>query len=116
MRGRDDPQVAAPTGLVSGKMIFIGTRRRRCGTGGLAYGVGQRDQVVGGGRWGREVTVVTDQVPASGGGEAAGVRLAEVVRVGFGERGERTDDGSGIAVDVGQRGDRLSGAAVAGAA
>jgi hypothetical protein len=44
------------------------------------------------------------------------VRFTEVVRVRFGERGERADDGRGIAVDVGQRGDRLSGAAVAGAA
>jgi hypothetical protein len=44
------------------------------------------------------------------------VRFAEVVRVGFGEGGEGSDHGRGVAVDVGQRGDRLSGTAVAGAA
>jgi hypothetical protein len=84
--------------------------------GGFTDGLGERDQVVGGGGWGREVAVVPDELPASGGGEAAGVRLAQVVRVGFGERRERAHDGRGIAVDVGQGGDRLSGTAVPGAA
>jgi hypothetical protein len=44
------------------------------------------------------------------------VRLAQVIRMGFGERRERTDDSGRIAVDVGQGGDRLSGTAVPGAA
>ena len=107
--------MAAAAGLVPGEiLVAAGWRRRRPGR--LAYRVGEGDQVVGG--WGRgcEISVVANQVPASGGGEAAGVRLAQVVRVGFGERGERAHDGGGIVVNVGQSGDRLSGTAVPGAA
>jgi hypothetical protein len=112
--GRDHSEVAAAAGLVSGQGLFIGAGGD--GAGRFPYGVGQGDQIVGGRRrWG-EISVVPDQVPASGGGEAAGVGFAQVVRVGLGERGERPDDGGGIAVDVGQSGDRLSGTAVPGAA
>src|SRR6185295_18542233 len=77
---------------------------------------GEGDQVVGGRGRGREIAVVPDELPASGGGEAARVRLAEVVRVRLGERRQGADDGGRIAVDVGQCGDRLSGTAVPGAA
>src|SRR6185295_16452878 len=77
---------------------------------------GEGDQVVGGRGRGREIAVVPDEIPASGGGEAARVRLAEVVRVRLGERRQGADDGGRIAVDVGQCGDRLSGTAVPGAA
>jgi hypothetical protein len=98
-------------------VVLVGARGwRDGGTGGLAYGIGQGDQVVGGG-WGRgELAVVTHQVPASGGGEAAGVGLAQVVGVRLGERREGADDGRRVAVDVGQSGNRLSGTAVPGAA
>jgi hypothetical protein len=106
--------VAAAAGLVAGEVLGVVRRIERAA--GFADGVGQGDQVVGGGGWGREVAVVADQVPASGGGEAAGVRFAQVVRVGFGERREGTDDSRGITVDIGQGGDRRSGAAVPGAA
>jgi hypothetical protein len=92
---------------------LVGARRE--GASRLPDGLGQRDQIVRRGGWGCEVAVVADQFPASRGGEAAGVRLAQVVRVGFGERGEGADDRRGVAVDVGQRGDRLSGTAVPGA-
>jgi hypothetical protein len=114
VRGRDYAQVASAAGLVAREVFGVGRGVDRAG--GFADGVGQGDQVVGGGGWGCEVAVVADQVPASGGGEAAGVRFAEVVRVGFGERREGAHDGRGIAVYVGQSGDRLSGTAVPGAA
>jgi len=98
-------------------VIFIGARGwRDRGPGRLADGVGQGDQVVGGGRGWGEIAVVAHQVPASGGGEAAGVGFAQVVGVGLGERREGADDGGRVAVDVGQSGDRLSGTAVPGAA
>jgi len=108
--------MAAAAGLVAWEVVRVVSRGWRCGAGGLADGVGQGDQVVGRGGWGREVAVVADQVPASGGGEAAGVWFAEVVGVGFGERREGADDGGRVVVDVGQSGDGLSGTAVPGAA
>jgi hypothetical protein len=104
-------------GLVTGQaLVVVGARRGRRRPGGLAHGIGQGDQVVGGGRRRGEIAVVPDKFPASGGGEAAGVRLTQVVRVGFGEGRQGADDRRGVAVDVGQRGDRLSGTAVPGAA
>ena len=94
----------------------MGVMARRRGAGRFADGVGQGDQVVGRRGRRREVAVVADQLPASGGGEAAGVRFTQVVRVGFGEGGQRADDSRGVAVYVGQRGNRLSGTAIPGAA
>jgi len=106
----------ATTGLLTGKaFLVVRTRGRRYGPGRLAYGLGKGDQIVGGGWRGRELAVVADQVPATRGGEAAGVRFAQVVRVRLGERRERTDDGGGVAVDVRESGDRRSGTAVPGA-
>jgi hypothetical protein len=116
--GRDYSQVAAAAGLVAGEVgVPVGAWGwGQWGAGGLAHRVGQGYQVVGGGwGWG-EVAVVADQVPASGGGEAAGVGFAQVVRVGLGERRQGADDSRRVAVDVGQSGDRLSGTAVPGAA
>jgi hypothetical protein len=106
--------VAASTGLVTGQVPVVRAGGER--PAGFPDRVGEGDQVVGGGRGRGELAVVPDQFPASGGGEAAGVRFAQVVRVGFGERGERADDGGGLVVNVGQCGDRLSGTAVPGAA
>src|SRR5512138_3935248 len=103
-------------GLVAGEVLLVGAGRRGRRAGGLAHGVGQGDQVVGGGGRRREIAVVAHELPASGGGEAAGMRLAQVVRVRLGERRQGADDGGRIAVDVGQCGDRLSGTAVPGAA
>jgi hypothetical protein len=93
--GRDDAQVAAATGLVAGHVAVVlvgarGWRDRRAGR--LTDGVGQGDQVVGGGRGRGEIAVVTNQIPASGGGEAAGVGLAQVVRVRLGERCQGADN------------------------
>jgi hypothetical protein len=106
--------MTATAGLrARGVVVVIRARSDR--TGGFADGLGESDQVVGGGGWGCEVAVVADELPASGGGEAACVRLAQVVGVRLGEGGEGTHYGRGIAVDVGQRGDRLSGTAVPGA-
>jgi len=108
--------VAAAARLMAGEVVVVLGARGWRRAGGFADGVGQRDQVVRGGGWRREVAVVADQIPASGGSEAAGVRFAEIVRVWLGEGGQRADHCGGVAVDVGQGGDRLSGTAIAGAA
>lgn len=108
--------MSSAAGLVAGEVVGVVARGWWRGAGGLADGVGQGDQVVGRGGWGCEVAVMADQVPASGGGEAAGVWFAEVVGVWFGERREGAHDGRRIVVNVGQSGDRLSGTAVPGAA
>lgn len=118
MGRRDDAKVAAAAGLVAREVVVpVAARGWRNGRPGrLSDGVGQGDQVVGGGRGRGEIAVVTNQIPASGGGEAAGVGLAQVVGVRLGERGEGADDGRRVVVDVGESGDRLSGTAVPGAA
>src|SRR5947209_6918943 len=56
VRGRDDAQVASAAGLVAGEVLGVGRGVDRAG--GFADGVGQGDQVVGGGGWGCEVAVV----------------------------------------------------------
>lgn len=108
--------MTAAAGLMAGEVVVLLRTRRRGWARSFADGVGQGNQIVGRGRrWG-EIAVVADQFPASGGGEAAGVGFAEVVRVRLGECGKGSDHRRGIAVDVGQGGDRLSGTAVTGAA
>jgi hypothetical protein len=116
MRWRDDSQVATAAGLVAGESAVVVRAWERSGAGGFTDGFGQRDQVVRRGRGRGEIAVVAYEFPASGGGEAARVGFAEVVRVRLGEGGERADDGGRFVVDVGQGGDRLSGTAVPGAA
>jgi hypothetical protein len=86
------------------------------GTSRLTYGVGQCDQVVRGGGWGFELAVVADQFPAAGGGEAAGVRLAQVVGMGLGVGSEGPHNRGRLRIHVRQRRDRQPGAGVAGAA
>lgn len=83
---------------------------------GFTYGVGQGNQVVRGGRRWLELAVVADQFPAAGGGEAAGVRLAQVVGMGLGVGGKGTHDRGRLRIHVRQRRDRQPGAAIAGAA
>jgi len=101
---------AANLGVYRGKILP--TRHR---TAGLPDRLGQRDKIVHAVRWRIEFALVPDEIPAAWGGKTSGVLLAQVVRVRFGERGERTDDGGRIGVDVGQRRDSKPGAAVAGA-
>jgi hypothetical protein len=72
----------------------------RCGPGGLAYGLGQRHEIVRAGRRVLELAFVPDQIPASRGGKPAGVTLAEVVRVRFGVRGEGADDGGRVRINI----------------
>lgn len=90
--GRDDSQVTAPAELVTvagvALLVLAGSGR----AGRLAYRLGQRNQVVGGGRRGFELALVADQFPAPGRGERASVRLTQVVRVRLGECRERADD------------------------
>jgi hypothetical protein len=91
--------------------VLAGCRRAR----GLADRFGERDEIVGA-RWrGSELSLVSDHCPAARGGQATSVLLAQVVRVGLGERGQRTDHRGRIGVDIGQRCDGLPGAAIAGA-
>ena len=108
--------MTAAAGLVRGYGVVLIGAGRRGGASRLTDGVGEGDQVVSGRRRRGEVAVVADEFPASRGGEAACVGFTEVVRVGFGEGSQRAHHRGRIAVDVGQRGDRLPGTAVTGAA
>src|SRR5690349_21877627 len=105
----DHSQVAAPAderGLIWIFALGDGTRR-------LAHGLCERHKIVVG-RWGRtELTVVANEVPAAGGGQAAGMGLAEVVGVRLGKRRERADHRSRLRVDIRQRRDGLPGTSVA---
>src|SRR5690606_7653990 len=71
----------------------------------LADGLGQRGQLVTR-RFVGEVALVPDDLPALRSGQTHRVLGAQIVGVRLGGRGQRTDDGRGIAVGVGQRGDR----------
>jgi hypothetical protein len=113
--GWDDPKVSPPTGLVTGVGVGALLQARRNGTGGLAYRFRERDQVVRTRRRGLELPLVPNHLPTAWRGQVAGVRLAQVVRVRFGESRERTYHGRRLVIDIGQRGDGLSGAAVTGA-
>lgn len=84
--------------------------------GGLADGVGERDKIITAWRRGFELSVRADHVPAARRGQATCVLLAQIVRVGLGERGQRTDNRGRIGIDIGQRRDGLPGTAIAGAA
>jgi hypothetical protein len=115
---RDDPQVAPATRLVATlttlvrEVLMAGWwRRSRRFTDRL----GERHQIIGGGRRRRELASVPNQLPTTWGGQAPGVGLTQVVRVRLGESGERTDDSGGLVIDIGQRGYGLAGAAVSGA-
>ena len=88
------------------------TRHR---TAGFPYGFGQRYKIVHAVRRRVELALMADKIPTPRRGQAPSVLFAEVVRVRFGEGGERADDGGRIGVDVGQRRDSKPGAAVAGA-
>lgn len=73
--------------------------------GRLAHGVGERLQVVTTGAGGSRGVGEPDDLPAARRGEALGVLGAQVVAVGFGVGGERTEDRGRVGVDVRQRRD-----------
>src|SRR6266511_1781902 len=106
------PQVSAPA--------HAGVARARAGVtpgngpGRLPYRLGEGHQIVAARRWRYVVAVVAHQVPAARRGQAAGVLLAQVVRVRLGEGRERADHRRGVGVDIGQRGDSRLRATVAG--
>lgn len=81
----------------------------------LEYRVREREQVVHLRRR-SQIPVVPDQFPASRGGQATGVRFAEVVGVGFDRPRERADHRGGGGVDIRQGGDRRLPAVVTRAA
>ena len=86
------------------------------GPGGFPNGVGEGHKIVRGGRRRLELAVVADEFPAPGSGEAPGVRLTEIIRMGLGVRSQGTHDRGRFRIHVRQRRDRQPGAAVAGAA
>jgi hypothetical protein len=88
----------------------------RGGQGGLAYGLGQRHQIVRAGRRLFELANVADQIPTPRGGEPAGMTLTQVVRVRFGVRGEWADDGGRVSIDIRQCCDGRFRATVTGTA
>src|ERR687893_231003 len=89
---------------------------RRLGTGRLADGVGEREQVVPGRAGVLDVYLVPDDLPAARHGEPLGVELAEVVAVRLRERCQRADDSGRLRVHVGQGRCRRLRAAAARAA
>jgi hypothetical protein len=100
------------TGHPAGRLFAL----PRCGPGGLAYGLGQRHEIVRAGRRVLELAFVPDQIPTPRSGKAAGVTLAEVVRVRFGVRGEGADNGGRISIDICQCCDGRFRATVTGTA
>lgn len=70
---------------------------------GLANGVGEGEEVIGG----RALTVVVrepEDLPAARSGESLAVAVAQVVGVWFGVGRQRADDGGLVGVHVGERG------------
>jgi hypothetical protein len=116
--GWGDYAEVAAAALLMGVRVGVGERLVVAlhRAGGLAHGLGQGDQIVGRRRRGRELAVVPHQLPPTGGGQAAGMLLAQVVRVRLGKCRQRPHNSRAVVVDIGQRGDGLAGAAVSGAA
>jgi hypothetical protein len=104
--------VAAASDLCIDRGEVLPTRHR---TARLPYGFGERNKIVHTVRRRVELALMADKIPAAWGGKASSVLFAEVVRVRFGEGGERTDDGGRVGVNIGQRRYGKPGAAVAGA-
>jgi hypothetical protein len=100
---------AAPDLGVDRSKLFA-TRRR---TSGLTNGLSERNEIVNAARRRIELAVMPDEFPSAGRGQAACVLLAEVIRVRLIEGGKRTDDGGRLGVDIGQRRDCQTWAAVA---
>lgn len=80
--------------------------RRLLGLGGqrrcVPDSVGQGQKVVRAGLLGRCGHGQPQDFPAAGNGEGVCVLFAEIVTVGLGVRGERTQDRGGVCVHVGQ--------------
>lgn len=109
----DDAEVAAASELAQLLVGLVPLDRR---PGGFPHGVSERDEIITTGGRGFELSIVADHVPAARCGQATCVLLAQIVRVGLGERGQRTDNRGRIGIDIGQRRDGLPGTAIAGAA
>jgi hypothetical protein len=75
------------------------------GSGRLAYGVGERFEIVTGRTERLWVRSESDDLPAAGCGEALGMRLTKVVAVRLGVRRKGTEHGGLVGVDVGERRD-----------
>jgi hypothetical protein len=75
-------------GVDRGKLLRLRRRTRR-----LPYRLGERNKIINAvGSW-IELTIVAYEVPAPRCGQAPGVLLTQVVRVRFGERRQRPNDG-----------------------
>lgn len=110
LRRRHRSQMAAAGGGRRGMRLGGALWRARR----LTHRFGKRHQIVSRGRGRLELTVEADKLPAPGRGQAAGMRLAQIICMWLGVDGQRTDYGGGIRIDIGQRGDRLPGTAIAG--
>lgn len=99
---------SADLGINSGDLVGPGGGSRR-----LPDRLGERYQIINAVRSRVELTVMADQIPPARSGKPARVLLAEVIGMGLGEGGERPYDSGRFRVNISQRRDRQSRAAVA---
>jgi hypothetical protein len=85
----------------------------RYGPSGLPDRLGERHEIIDAARRRVEFPVMPDEFPAPRRGQTAGVLLAQVIGVWFGVGRQRAHDGGGVRVDVRQRCDCQTWAAVA---
>jgi hypothetical protein len=92
--------MAAPPDLDHARLALRESARLR----GLAYRIGQRQQVVMAGATRIGVGCEPKDLPPPRRAQALRVLVAQVVAVGLGERSQRAKDGGLVGVDVGERG------------
>lgn len=86
---------------------FFGCRCLRHGrSAGFAHGVCKREQVVVGRLERRRVGREPQDAPTPGRGQPLGMHRTEVIAVGLGQMGERTQHSSLVGIDIGQCRDR----------
>ncbi len=88
--------MAAPSDFDDSRLTFPESTRLR----GLAYRIGQRQQVIVAGATGIRVGCESKDLPPPGSAQTLCVLVAQVVAVGLGKRRERTEDGRLVGVDV----------------
>lgn len=96
--------MAAPPDFDDSRLTFPESTWLR----GLAYRIGQRQQVVMAGATGIRVGCESKDLPPPRSAQTLCVLVAQVVAVGLGKRRQRAEDGRLIGVDVGEGGRRVA--------